>query len=382
MVMSILPIALGVLAVLSVGLVLWQVVAAARFPLHQRTPPTQSHPGVTLLKPLKGSDTETLSCLQSWLEQEYTGPVQALFGVASMDDPVVPIVQKLIEKHPTRNARLVHCPERLGANAKVSQLVQLERFIEHDFVCVSDADVFVPPDFLANAVVPLCDSKVGLVNGFYEFVKPVGLGMRWEAFAVNADFWSQVLQSRTLKPIDFALGAAMVLPRERLQQIGGFASLVDWLADDYQLGHRIARNGASIELCPVVVECRSAPSSFGEVWAHQLRWARTIRACQPAPFFFSILSNATLWPLLWLATSPLPQTLIAVAACVVARSLGGAYLDWRMTRQWNFHALCMAWIKDLLHGLIWLNAFTGSKVVWRGERYQVTHGGRLVKVDL
>ena len=128
--------------------------------------------------------------------------------------------------------------------------------------------------------------------------------MQWEAIAINADFWSQVLQSRSLKPLDFALGAVMATRRQHLQEIGGFAGLVDCLADDYQLGNRIARRGHSIALSPVVVECWSAPMGWAEVWKHQLRWARTIRVCQPAPYFFSLLSNATLWPLLWLIVKP------------------------------------------------------------------------------
>ena len=31
---------------------------------------------------------------------------------------------------------------------------------------------------------------------------------------------------------------------------------------------------------------------WSAVWKHQLRWARTIRVCQPVPYFFSLLSNA------------------------------------------------------------------------------------------
>ena len=69
--------------------------------------------------------------------------------------------------------------------------------------------------------------------------------MQWEAVAINADFWSSVLQARSLKPIDFALGAVMAMRRKQLEQIGGFAALADCLADDYQLGHRIARAGLS-----------------------------------------------------------------------------------------------------------------------------------------
>ena len=66
--------------------------------------------------------------------------------------------------------------------------------------------------------------------------------MHWEAVAINADFWSQVLQGKSLQPLDFALGAAMATRRAQLTDIGGFEVLADDLADDYQLGNRIARD--------------------------------------------------------------------------------------------------------------------------------------------
>ena len=44
--------------------------------------------------------------------------------------------------------------------------------------------------------------------------------------------------------------------------------------------------------------------NWAQVWKHQLRWARTIRVCQPLPYFFSVLANATVWPLLWLLLKP------------------------------------------------------------------------------
>lgn len=111
------------------------------------------------------------------------------------------------------------------------------------------------------------------------------------------------MQSQSLKPLDFALGAAMVTRRKQLAEIGGFGSLVDCLADDYQLGRRIAKRGHRIELCPVVVECWLPRMYFLDVWRHQLRWARTIRVCQPWLYFVSIVNNATLWPLLWMAVN-------------------------------------------------------------------------------
>ena len=150
----------------------------------------------------------------------------------------------------------------------------------------------------ANGAHGVSRPTVSLVNCFYRLANPSTIAMRWEAVAVNADFWSQVLQSQSLKPLDFALGAAILVRRNALAEIGGFQSLADCLADDYQLGHRIAKNGHRIALCPVVAECWGVPMNWRDVWKHQLRWARTIRVCQPLPYFFSILSNVGFWSLL------------------------------------------------------------------------------------
>jgi ceramide glucosyltransferase len=378
-------IVLAILAFLSLFLTLWQWVAAWRFPLHQRVTDKSFQPAVTLLKPLKGLDVNTIDCLRSWLRQEYMGTVQVLFGVASPDDPVCELARQLIREFPQADAQLVICREALGVNAKVSSLIQLHRFAKHEVIVVSDADVLAPTDFLVNAVASLRDENVGLVNCFYRLANPTTLGMRWEAIAINADFWSQVLQGQTLAPLDFALGAVMVTRRAELAKIGGFESLADHLADDFQLGHRIVHvPGKRIALCPVVVDCVSHPMDLRETWDHQLRWARTIRVCKPLPYAASILSNATLWPMLWAIFPPdgLAPHLFArlfLGACVMIRIISADALQWRFGKvrgQRSF--LWLAPIKDLLQVLLWIGAFCGNHIVWRGHRYQLQRDGRLV----
>ncbi len=398
---------LAALALLSLAITLWQWLAARRFPLHQRAADTSFAPGVTLLKPLKGLDPETRGCLESWFQQDYRGPVQLLFGVAAADDPVCEVVRQLIAEHPQANAQLVLCPEQLGPNAKVSTLVHLERLAQHDHFILSDADTRVPPDFLAQVLQPLRDPQAGLVNCFYALTNPTTLAMQWEAVAVNADFWSQVLQSRTLKPLDFALGAAMATRRQQLNEIGGFRALVDYLADDYQLGNQIAKRGYRIELCPVVVECREREQGWREVWAHQLRWARTIRVCQPVPYFFSILSNASWWAVLFFLSvvtdfrelttwycglgelgfkHPLAPLVVmsgfALPSFALVLRIGMARDTIRWIKQSLFYSpwAMLAPLKDLLQVPIWALAFLGNTVVWRGERFRVLPGGKLVSV--
>ena len=375
---------LPALGVLSFELVLWQFLAARKFPLHKRIADPAFSPAVTILKPLKGCDTTTAASLETWFNQNYPGPVQILFGVAVAEDPACDIVRQLVGKYPKADAQLLVCGESLGMNAKVSTLIQLEKAARHDLILVSDADVRVPEDFLGNIVAPLREPEVALVNCFYRIANPATRAMEWEAVAINADFWSQVLQSQTLKPLDFALGAAILQRRKSLEQAGGFAAFANCLADDYQIGNQISKNGGRIALCPVVVECWDAPMNWRAVWKHQIRWARTIRICQPLPYFFSILSNGTFWPLLWLMYSlALSKMLYAVVAfvllsvrVVIARSL---------QRKFNAGSQKPApfWlvpVKDLLNAVIWAIAFSGNIIEWRGRKMRLRRDGNLEPV--
>ena len=359
---------------------LWQWLAAWRFPLHQRADATGFAPPLSVLKPLKGSEPQTADCLRSWLQQPYAGPVQFLFGVHDPNDPVCDVVRSLLVEFPHCDAQLVICPARPGANAKVGTLVQLEALVTHDVILVSDADVRVPADFLAQVVQPLQTSRVDLVNCFYALANPATVAQQWEAIATNSDFWSQVLQSRTLKSQDFALGAVMAVRRRALEGIGGFAALVNHLADDYQLGHRVQRKGGEIALSPVVVECWDAPAGWRAVWAHQLRWARTVRVCQPGPYAASIITNVTLWTLAAMGAGyDQPWVLLGGSVMLGLRMAFARGLAQRLG-SWSPSTLRSLWLvplRDLLGAVIWTLAFFGNHVTWRGVTYRVGRDGTL-----
>jgi ceramide glucosyltransferase len=176
----------------------------------------------------------------------------------------------------------------------------------------------------------------------------------------------------------------MLTRRNLLEETGGFRALAGCLADDYQLGHRIAKKGHHIALCPVVVECWDAPMNWRDVWKHQLRWARTIRVCQPVPYFFSILSNATLWPLLWLMASPiLSKTPFApLAALVLLLSRIGIAQNLQRRFSPSRDNLAPSWLvpmKDLLQAAVWMGAFLGNTVEWRGQKMHLRRDGTLVE---
>src|SRR4029079_12915959 len=121
---------------------------------------------------------------------------------------------------------------------------------------------------------------------------------------------------------------------------------------------------ARIALSPVVVECRNAPMNWREVWKHQLRWARTIRVCQPAPYFLSQIHNATLWPWLCFIWRPCSFTFGLAVCCLLARSSTAFDCERMLTRRADLNSLWLAPWKDLLQAMIWALAFFGNKIEW------------------
>ncbi len=363
------------LAIISILLNLWQWIVGRRFPV-ARTAQNGFSPALSILKPLKDCDSETEACLESWFAQDYPGEFELLFAVATAEDPVCPIVQRLMAKFPDRRAELIIASPILGPNGKVSSLCYLARKARHEHLVISDADVRIKNGFLSEIISEMRDEKVGLVNCFYILAGPKNFAMRLEAVAVNADFWTQVLQSLSLKPMDFALGASMATTRKALAEVGGFEGLLELLADDYQLGKRIAGTGRKLTLSTIPVECHTAALSWEHVWKHQLRWARTIRVCQPAGYFFSILGNGTVWPILAIgAFGP-----IGAWVCVIGltlRMLGAVFNYERLTTQRIGSVAILAVAKDIAHFALWVISYGGREITWHGQRFLVSKGGKL-----
>jgi ceramide glucosyltransferase len=348
---------------------IWQWIAGKQFALGT-SPASPVLPDLSILKPLKGADSQTESCLRSWFGQNYPGDVELLFAVADEKDPVCEIVRRLAPQFPDRKSKLVIANPILGPNAKVSSLCYLFEQASYEHLVLSDADVEVSADFLEHLVEPF-QRQTALISCFYIF-RPFNLAMFIEAVTVNADFWTQVLQGNMLKKMDFALGAVIATTKTWMNTIGGFTGLLHDLADDYQMGNRIAKAGGSIELCRKAVTCWNDEQSWSDVIRHQLRWARTIRVCRPVPYFFSILSNLTLFSLLALKAAP------TVTLCALSvRGLTARANYARLTGGNGWLAFGLAPVKDLIGAIIWVLAFVGNTVTWRGKKFQVNSRGKL-----
>jgi ceramide glucosyltransferase len=344
--------------------------------------PGRFTPPVSVLKPLKGADPEMYENLRSHCLQQYP-EYEIVFGVNDEADEALGPVRRLQQEFPQLPISVVICCEILGTNRKVSNLIQMQRAARHQHLVINDSDIRVTPDYLKRVMVPLAEPHVGMVTCLYRGVAGPTLGSRLEALGISTDFCPGVLAASAVeRGIHFALGSTLAFRRRDLESIGGFAPIVDYLADDYELGRRMAAQGLEVCLSEVVVETFLPAYSFREYFAHQLRWARGVRDARFSGYVGLVFTFGTVWALLALIFSQGALwswgLLTLVLACRVAMALavGKAVLHDRQLPR----SLWLVPVRDLIAVCVWLVSFWGNTVTWRGDRFRLQKG-RLLRIN-
>jgi ceramide glucosyltransferase len=338
--------------------------------------PTQFLPPVSILKPLKGTDPEIYECFRSHCLQDYP-EYEIIFGVSDLSDPAVESVERLQREFPQRKIRLVICPKVLGANVKVSNLAQMLPEARHQQLIINDSDIRVAPDYLRKVMAPLANEKVGLVTCLYRGEPAATLGSRMESLGISTDFCAGVLVARQLEGgIRFGLGSTLAFRRSDLATIGGFESFVDYLADDYELGKRIAGLGLSVELSPIVVATHLPGYDLSGFLAHQLRWARGVRDSRPAGYLGMVFTFGLLWSCLAvIAARGAGWAWTLLASTFVLRFGVAVVVGRNVLQDRNLgRNLWLLPMRDMVAVGVWMVSFAGHSVTWRGDRFRLKDG--------
>ena len=326
-------------------------------------------PPVSILKPVRGRDAGFYEAILSHAVQEYP-EFELLFGVSRQDDTALEDIERLMREFPGVPIRVIDTRND-APNGKVGSLEILAREARHSVLLVNDGDIIVEPDYLTRVASLLEDPGVGLVTGLYR-ARGSSIAAGSEALGIVTEFIPSVLVARLLSSSGFALGATMAFRTADLAAIGGFASIREYLADDYQLGARIAALGKRIAMCDSVVVTNLGAGSWRDVWKHQVRWSRTIRVSRPAGYLGYLVTQATIWCVVaalmghWqIALAGEAVRLMAAAAAMSALGAGG------------MHRIVMVPLRDLFGFAIWCGGMVGSTVEWRGLRFHLQRDGRI-----
>lgn len=332
-------------------------------------------PPVSLLKPVLGADFASYENYSSFCRQDYPD-YELLFGVNDASDPSVPIIHRLISEFPSLRIRLFVGAENLGANRKVNMLARLSSEAHHEILVLTDGDVRVSANYLREVVARFAEESTGAVTSFYRGIVEKNLGAELEAIGASSDFFAGVLMAEWTEGVKFALGASIVTSKLWLSRIGGFAPIANMLADDYELGLRIAKAGGRVLLSRESVWTVYPAQTAKSFWHHQVRWARTVRLCRPISYFGLIFTLGLPWAAV--------AALVAPAKWVAAAYLL-AYLVMRHLMAWTVgvwgggdevlrRKLWLVPLRDAIYAFVWLLGFASNRVIWGGEEFRIDKG--------
>jgi len=338
----------------------------------------RTQPAVSILKPLCGAEPETYACLRSFCDQAYP-QFQIVFGVCDANDPVLAVVSRLQREFPQIDMAVAVDHSQHGSSRKVSNLINMLPLVRHEYLVVSDSDVRVDPDYLAQIIGPLLDDGVGIVTCAYRGYPRRGLWPLLGSMFINEWFVPSVRVAAMTGSRAFAFGATIALRRAVLERIGGFTAIANQLADDYRLGELTRRLGLRTVLSEVVIDTWVAEGSFGGLVRHELRWLRTIRALRPSAYCFCFITFgmpvAALGALL--AGGAAPAVGMLWVTVFTRLTLHGA-LRRGGSCVWQ---VAVVPIREALSLGLWLWSFFTRRVHWREERYRVTRDGSVQLVE-
>jgi ceramide glucosyltransferase len=337
-------------------------------------------PPVTILKPICGIEDETYNNLVSFCQQKYPN-YQIIFCVRDPQDCGIPVVKQIIDEFPELDIELVVCEDIIGTNPKVSNLANAVTKAKHEILVIADSDIRVGIEYLQRVIQPLEDKSVGVVTCLYRSVAK-GWVTILEAVGTATDFHVGVLVNNQIEGIKFAFGSTIVIRKEVLDEIGGFGAIADYLADDFQLGYLPTQADYKVVLSDYIVDHVLASSTIADSIQRQIRWARCIRVSRPWGYLGLIFTYGTVTSLL---------LLIATGGSTIGCAVFAITWIMRLVMGWVVGIIYLQdsgvqkffWIvpvRDVIGFMIWCYSLFGSTIEWRGRRFRLIKGGKLVEM--
>ena len=386
-----------------------------------------SSPGVSILRPLKGLDTNLYENLESTFNQEYPN-YEIIFSVADEHDQALPLVQSLISRYPDIKTTVIigkstfHAEnmtslndmlgeEVVGVNPKVNNLIRPFRKAAHDILWVLDSGVMVDPGTLARSVdiltiLPSSSRTPGSIALVHHV--PLALlyehqvGSRLEAAFLNTNHAKMYIAINTVGIESCVVGKSNLYRRSDIHRLNaslvpihlqttverrehGLRAFGKYLAEDNTIASAIwhelgLRHDFSCDVAYNVV----GNMTFSDYVWRRVRWIRVrkhmvLTATLLEPFTESVVL-CVIGSLSGRFLLDIPISLFTILHFVLWLSLDlDVYASIASKKEEIDFPFVLAWAgREILAFPIFLLAIFGDEIVWRGEKYRVLKNGEAI----
>lgn len=335
-----------------------------------------AYPPVSILRPLCGLENAIEETLRSGYAIDYP-EFELVYCVASAEDPVIPLIKRIMADYPDIPSRVLVGDDRISINPKLNNLVKGWKAAAHDWIVMADSNVLMPPDYLAR-MLDRWGPETGLVCSPPLGSAPEGVFGEVECAFLNTFQARWQLFSDAIGN-GFAQGKSMLWRRENLDRAGSIEALAADPAEDAASTKVIRRAGLDVHLVHLPFPQPIGRRSAKAVWSRQLRWARLRRVTFPI-FFCGELIVGGVFPILAAASLAIAGVIPAWAVAVYAIAWYGAEvlmaigLGWRVGLRPTIALI----LRDLSLPVLWVAAISGSGFEWRGNQMNVKDDSLMV----
>lgn len=346
----------------------------------------ETFPSVSIIRPVKGIDTELRACLEATFNLVYDGPVEILICIAEESDPAITLVRQLIAENAGVNCQLLVCNTDCGPNPKICNIAYAYAHAKHDIVWILDANVWVSPNTLDQSIQSLADCSlvhhlplvIGISDDVGSFVEETFMATS------HAKFYTAI---NTLRVAPCLMGKSNLFRRSDLGPIDRFAINI---CEDQLIGEYLWAKCGPHRFCPGIVAYQPIGNelTFAGYWERRKRWLRIRKYVVTAatlvePFtecfacgYVGALAFAKWFPKWWF---------LGVHCCVWAVMDYYQFINlfsqdinsphrptWLGNGPRSFPSFIKTWLLREICALpIWLDAMRGSKVSWRNKLFRV-----------
>jgi len=331
-------------------------------------------PAVTLVRPVCGLDDFVETTLRSSFTLDYPR-YEVIFCVASAKDPVIPLVNRLIAKHPNVPAKLLVGDERISANPKLNNCLKGWNAAAYDWIVLTDSNLLLPRDYIQR-LLAAWRADTGLVSAPPVGSHPIGFWAGLECAFLNAyqARWQYVADTIG---IGFGQGKTLFYRRAEIEAVGGLRALATDAAEDAASTKIVRASGLRVRLVDAPFPQPLGQRGRADVWNRQVRWAQLRRSS----FGHFYMLEALAGPLIPLACA---VVLAAAAGLPVASVLAALSMLWYGSEMllaaaagWPIPVLfpMHAMLRDLLLPVLWVMGFSDRGFVWRGNAMTIADRG-------
>lgn len=359
--------------------------------LYDDFPPFINHlplPGVSIIKPLVGIDTNLYENLETFFQIDY--PIyELLFCVQDPNDNAILLVRNLLKTYPNVDAKLFTGGERVGVNPKINNMQPAYKAVKYELILVSDSGISMKKDTLLDMVSHMHDD-VALVHqmpfvcdssrqNFQTIVEKVYFGTAHARAYLTAD----------LLNINCPTGMSALMRKQLLDEVGGIKAFGQYLAEDFFFAKSFTERGWKISISSQPAWQNSANSSdkLTTLSCRIERWIKLRLAMVPQwtllePFsecmllgFLGAISCSFLWAFNPFLVFIFHIILWSICDYNLLCIIQNGPLTFSKTD------FIVAWlIRECTALIIFLKALSNPKVTWRSRIFKLKWGGHAEEI--